>query len=135
MLWRSSLALTWKMIHLQFGKVYFYRAFYWYFCEVHGTKGSFRSIFFIHLWSFWNGWLPQLTTVKRGNLYLIIYLASTYFTLKMQLDNLTIKSLTMKNFLIFIFQCKSWFYKIKKCVDILIAFVHTCSVGPIIIIS
>lgn len=34
------------MKHLQFGKVYFYRAFYWYFCEVHGTKGSFRSIFY-----------------------------------------------------------------------------------------
>lgn len=51
-----------------------------FFFEVQWHNGIFHV--FIHLWSFLNGLLPQLTTVKKGNLYLIIYLSSAYFTLK-----------------------------------------------------
>lgn len=51
-----------------------------FFFEVQWHNGIFHV--FIHLWSFLNGLLPQLTTVKKGNLYLMIYLSSAYFTLK-----------------------------------------------------
>lgn len=53
---------------------------YIFFFEVQWHNGIFHV--FIHLWSFLNGLLPQLTTVKKGNLYLMIYLSSAYFTLK-----------------------------------------------------
>lgn len=38
-----------------------------FFFEVQWHNGIFHV--FIHLWSFLNGLLPQLTTVKKGNLY------------------------------------------------------------------
>lgn len=52
---------------------------------------------------FLNGLLPQLTTVKKGNLYLMIYLSSAYFHTQMGFDNPGTESVAMKNFSGFVY--------------------------------
>lgn len=53
---------------------------HFFFLKCNGTMGSFTFLYTCG--HFLNGLLPQLTTVKKGNLYLMIYLSSAYFTLK-----------------------------------------------------